>query len=152
MAAADAIGIGVGLAVLRVPLALPLASLVFLGAFVPVVGSVLAGSVAVLVALVTQGPLVALLTLILLVAVMQLESHVLQPLVLGRAVRIHPLAVILAIAVGVVLAGVVGALLAVPLVAVLNTFIGQLVRGQGPESQETLKSEVEQVGEPASLH
>jgi predicted PurR-regulated permease PerM len=149
VAAADAIGIGVGLAVLRVPLALPLASLVFLGAFVPVVGSVLAGSVAVLVALVTQGPLVAVLTLVLLVAVMQLESHVLQPLVLGRAVRVHPLAVILAIAVGVVLAGVVGALLAVPLVAVLNTFIGRLVRDEDADSQETLKPEVEQVDESA---
>ena len=94
VAGADAIGIGVGLALLQVPLALPLASLVFLGAFVPVIGSLVAGLVAVLVALVTQGPVIALATIAVLVGVMQLESHVLQPLVLGRAVKVHPLAVI----------------------------------------------------------
>ncbi|EFV13127.1 AI-2E family transporter [Segniliparus rugosus] len=145
VAAADAIGIGIGLAALRVPLALPLASLVFLGAFIPVVGSLVAGLVAVLVALVTQGPVVALLTIALLVGVMQLESHVLQPLVLGRAVKVHPLAVILAIATGVVLAGIVGALLAVPLVAVLNTFIGRLVRGEDPFPEEEPEAEEEPV-------
>ncbi|MGL6236712.1 MAG: AI-2E family transporter [Segniliparus sp.] len=136
VAAVDAIGIGVGLALLQVPLALPLASLVFLGAFVPVIGSLVAGSVAVLVALVTHGPVVALATIAVLVGVMQLESHVLQPLVLGRAVKVHPLAVILAIAAGVVMAGIIGALLAVPLVAVLNTFIGRLVRGEDLVTEE----------------
>ncbi|MDG3017198.1 AI-2E family transporter [Speluncibacter jeojiensis] len=127
VAAVDAIGIGAGLAVIGVPLALPLASLVFIGAFIPIVGAVLAGCVAVFVALVTKGLLSALLTLAIVVAVMQLEGHVLQPLLLGRAVRIHPLAVVLAITTGIVLAGIIGGLLAVPLVAVLNTAIRSLM-------------------------
>jgi predicted PurR-regulated permease PerM len=93
----DALGIGIGLAVLRIPLALPLAALVFLGAFIPVVGATLSGVVAVLVALVTHGPLSAIIVLGIVIAVQQLEGHVLQPLIMGRAVALHPLAVILAI-------------------------------------------------------
>jgi len=122
----DAVGIGIGLAILRVPLALPLAALVFLTAFIPVIGATLSGAVAVLVALVTQGPITALIVLAIVIAVQQLEGHVLQPLIMGRAVAIHPLAVILAIAAGVVLAGIIGALVAVPIVAVLNTGIRHL--------------------------
>lgn len=127
VAASDAVGIGIGLALLGVPLALPLASLVFVGAFVPVVGAVLTGFVAVLVALVTQGVVTALLALAVVIAVMQIEGHVLQPLLLGRAVRIHPLAVVLAIATGIVLAGIIGGLLAVPLVAMANTAVRSLL-------------------------
>jgi putative heme transporter len=123
----DALGIGIGLYFLDVPLAFPLAALVFLGAFVPIVGSTVSGSVAVLVALVTQGPLDALIALIIVIAVQQLEGHVLQPLIMGRAVAIHPLAVIVAIAAGVVLAGIIGALVAVPIVAVVNTAVRYLV-------------------------
>ena len=122
----DAVGIGIGLAVLRVPLALPLAALVFLGAFIPVIGATLSGTVAVLVALVTQGPITALIVLGVVIGVQQLEGHVLQPLIMGRAVAVHPLAVILAIATGVVVAGIVGALLAVPLLAVANTAVRYL--------------------------
>jgi len=122
----DALGIGLALAILRVPFALPLAALVFLGAFIPIVGATVSGIVAVLVALVTRGPFIALLVLIAVIAVQQLEGHVLQPLIMGRAVAIHPLAVIIAIAAGVVLAGIVGALVAVPVVAVLNTGIRHL--------------------------
>ena len=122
----DAVGIGLALAILRVPFALPLAALVFLGAFIPIVGATISGIVAVLVALVTRGPFVALLVLTAVIAVQQLEGHVLQPLIMGRAVAIHPLAVIIAIAGGVVLAGIVGALVAVPIVAVLNTGIRHL--------------------------
>ncbi|MGW0178579.1 AI-2E family transporter [Nocardia sp. NPDC003345] len=127
VAAVDAIGIGAGLALLGVPLALPLASLVFISAFIPIIGAFLAGFVAVFIALVTKGLVTALIVLGIIVAVMQLEGHVLQPLLLGRAVRIHPLAVVVAIAAGVVLGGIAGGLLAVPLVAVLNTAIRSLL-------------------------
>jgi len=124
----DAIGIGTGVAILQVPLALPLAALIFLGAFIPVVGATVTGVVAVLVALVTVGPVKALIVLGVVIAVQQLEGHVLQPLIMGRAVALHPLAVILSIASGVVLAGIVGGLVAVPILAVLNTAIRYLAR------------------------
>ena len=124
----DALGIGIGLFALGVPLALPLAALVFLGAFIPVVGATVTGAVAVLVALVANGPVSALIVLAIVIAVQQLEGHVLQPLIMGRAVALHPLAVILAIASGIVVAGIVGGLIAVPLLAVLNTAIRYLVR------------------------
>jgi predicted PurR-regulated permease PerM len=127
VALVDAVGIGIGLFVLRIPLALPLAALVFLGAFIPVVGATLSGVVAILVALVTKGPVSALIVLAIVIAVQQLEGHVLQPLIMGRAVALHPLAVILAIAAGIVIAGIVGGLIAVPLLAVLNTAIRYLV-------------------------
>ncbi len=127
VALVDAVGIGTGLAIMGIPLALPLASLVFLGAFVPLVGAVLSGFLAVVVALLAKGFVYALITLGLIIAVQQLEAHVLQPLVMGRAVSIHPLAIVLAIATGAVLAGIVGALLAVPLLAVLNSAIRVLI-------------------------
>ena len=122
----DAVGIGLALVILKVPFPFPLAALVFLGAFIPIVGAALSGAVAVLVALVDRGWLVALIVLAAVIAVQQLEGHVLQPLIMGRAVAIHPLAVIVAIAAGVVLAGIIGALVAVPIVAVLNTGIRHL--------------------------
>lgn len=122
----DAVGIGLAILILGVPLAFPLAALVFLGAFIPIVGATLSGAVAVLIALVGNGPVTALILLAAVIGVQQLEGHVLQPLIMGRAVAIHPLAVIVAIATGVVLAGIVGALVAVPLVAVLNTGVRRL--------------------------
>ncbi|MGQ4598040.1 AI-2E family transporter [Nocardia sp. R6R-6] len=131
VAAVDAIGIGAGLAILGVPLALPLASLVFIGAFIPIIGAFLAGFIAVFIALVTKGLVTALIVLGIIIAVMQLEGHVLQPLLLGRAVSIHPLAVVLAITAGVVIGGIAGGLLAVPFVAVMNTAIRSLL--EGPE-------------------
>lgn len=123
----DAIGIGIGLFALGVPLALPLAALVFLGAFIPVVGATISGAVACLVALVTVGPVKALILLGVVIAVQQLEGHILQPLIMGRAVALHPLAVILSIAAGVILAGIIGGLIAVPLLAVLNTAVRYLI-------------------------
>ncbi|WP_410614417.1 AI-2E family transporter [Amycolatopsis sp. lyj-109] len=129
----DAAGIGLGLVIIGVPLAAPLSTLVFLGAFVPVIGSVIAGTVAVLVALVTKGALSAVIVLAVVVGVMQVESHVLQPLLLGRAVRLHPLAVVLALAVGLVTAGIVGALLAVPLVAVFSSGVRSLTARPDPD-------------------
>jgi len=122
----DAVGIGIWLAIWRVELAFALAALVFLGAFIPIIGATLSGAVAVLVALVTRGPITALIILGGVIGVQQLEGHILQPLIMGRAVSIHPLAVILAIAAGLVIAGIIGALVAVPIVAVLNTGIRHL--------------------------
>jgi putative heme transporter len=127
VALVDAVSIGSGLAIMGIPLALPLASLIFLGAFIPVVGALVTGLLAVMVALLAKGFIYALITLGLIVAVMQLEAHVLQPLVMGRAVSIHPLAVVLGLSAGGVLAGIIGALLAVPAIAFFNSFVRVLV-------------------------
>jgi putative heme transporter len=135
VALVDAVGIGAGLAIMGIPLALPLASLVFLGAFIPLVGAVIAGFLAVVVALIAKGWIFALFALGLVIAVQQLEGHVLQPLVMGRAVSIHPLAVVLAIAAGGVTAGIVGALLAVPAVAFLNSAVRVLL-ARDPVAEE----------------
>ena len=117
-----------------IPLALPLASLVFLGAFIPLVGAVITGFLAVIVALLAKGFVYALITLGLIIAVQQLEAHVLQPLLMGRAVSIHPLAIVLALATGGVLAGIVGALLAVPVLAVLNSSI-RVLAARDPQAE-----------------
>ncbi|WP_460394257.1 AI-2E family transporter [Actinophytocola sediminis] len=140
VALVDAVGIGIGIAIVGVPLVIPLAALVFLAAFIPIIGAVVAGTVAVLIALVANGFIAALIVLAIVVGVMQLESHVLQPLLLGRAVRLHPLAVVLAIAAGLIAGGIAGALLSVPLLAVLNAGIKSLVndRGTDPEKIDVL--------------
>lgn len=127
VAIVDGAVIGIGLGILGVPLAFPLAALVFLGAFIPIIGAFVAGAFAVLVALVAKGPLIALIVLLIIVAVMQLESHILQPFLMGRAVKLHPLAVVFAIATGLLVGGIAGALLAVPLLAVLNSAIRSLL-------------------------
>lgn len=114
----DAVFIGIGLAVLGVPLALPLAVLVFFGAFVPIVGALVTGALAALVALVTQGPTTALIVLGLILVVQQIEGSVLQPILVGRTLDLHPALVIVAVTAGGTLAGIVGAFLAVPVVAV----------------------------------
>jgi predicted PurR-regulated permease PerM len=118
IALVDAIFIGVALAILRVPLALPLAVVVFIGAFVPLVGATVAGILAALIALVSNGLVTALIVLAVVVAVNQIEGDVLAPIVLGRSLRLHPLAILLALAAGTILAGIVGAILAVPFAAV----------------------------------
>ncbi|MCX4819097.1 AI-2E family transporter [Streptomyces sp. NBC_01142] len=128
----DAIFIGIGIYFLDVPMAVPLAVFIFLFAFIPLVGAVISGALAVVVALVTQGVFTALMVLIVVLAVQQLEGHVLQPFILGRAVRVHPLAVVLAVAAGGLTAGIGGAVVAVPLVAVTNTVVGYL-RAYGTE-------------------
>lgn len=142
VAIVDAVGVGIGLAIIGVPLVVPLSALVFLGAFIPIIGAVFTGAVAVLIALVTNGPIAALVVLAVLIGVMQLESHVLQPLLLGRAVKLHPLAVVLAIAGGLVTGGIAGALLAVPLLAVLNSGIRSLISDadavENPEKVDVL--------------
>ena len=122
----DAVFIGVGLYFLKVPMAVPLAVFIFLFAFIPIVGAVISGALAVVVALVTDGVFTALLALAVVLAVQQIESHVLQPFILGRLVRVHPLAVVLGVTGGSLIAGIPGAVVSVPLVAVTNTVVGYL--------------------------
>ncbi|MDO5750262.1 MAG: AI-2E family transporter [Rothia sp. (in: high G+C Gram-positive bacteria)] len=126
VAAIDAVGIGLGAAILGVPLAIPLGVLVFLGSFVPVIGALFSGAVAVLLALVALGPVQALIMLGIVLLVQQLESNILQPFIMGKAVSLHPLAVILAVAAGSILFGAAGALFAVPALALSNTVVRYL--------------------------
>jgi len=125
--------IGLAMLLLGAPLALPLAVLIFLGSFIPFVGALVAGGLAVLVTFGTQGWLIAVILLGILIVESQLEAHLLQPLIVGRYVRLHPLAVGLSFAVGTVLAGVVGAIIAVPTAAVINQ-IWPSFRGHPPRS------------------
>ncbi len=126
VAAVDAIGIMIGAVALGVPFVSAIGVLVFLGAFIPMVGAFVSGTVAVLVALVAHGPFTALLMFGVVLLVQQLEAHVLQPFLMGRFVSVHPLGVIVAIALGVIVAGIPGALIAVPLAASLNAVVQHL--------------------------
>lgn len=123
VALADAVLIGIVIAVLGVPLLLPLVALTFLGGFFPLIGAVAAGSVAALVALVSEGPVDALILVAAIIVIQQVEGDVLQPLILGRAVRLHPVAILLSLTAGAALAGIVGAFLAVPIAAVAATVL-----------------------------
>jgi putative heme transporter len=125
IALVDAVGIGLGLYLLGIPLVIPLAVLTFIGGFVPIVGATVAGFVAVMVALVSDGFVKALAVLGVVIAVQQLESNFLQPVVVGRYVQLHPAAVLLAVGAGAVLYGVAGALLAVPVTAALSVVLGR---------------------------
>jgi len=118
VAAIDAVGIGIALALIRVPFALPLALLVFVGGFVPYVGATVSGSVAVLIALAANGPIDALLVLAAVIAVQQIEGNLLEPLIVGRQVRLHPVVVVVVVFAGSLTAGIAGAVVAVPLTAV----------------------------------
>lgn len=151
VALVDAVGIAVGAAILKVPFAFAIGVLVFLFAFIPIVGALLSGAVAVLLALVSQGFGVAVIMLAVVIGVQQLESHVLQPLLLGKAVSVHPLAVILAIAAGSQIAGIVGALAAVPFAAVLNA-VGRhlLMRQSEAELEEDLEASADEGSAPAN--
>jgi len=153
VALVDAIGISIGAAVLQVPFVLAIGVLVFLGAFVPLVGATVAGAVAVLVALVDQGPVTALLMLAVIIAVQQLEAHVLQPFLLGRWVSVHPLGVIVALAAGVLVGGVAGALVAVPLVAAGNAVVQHLASHTDPgdDPGEQLAEDYEDTGREPDL-
>jgi predicted PurR-regulated permease PerM len=137
VALADAIGVTIVAAVLGVPFVLAIGVLVFLGAFIPMVGATVAGSVAVLVALVDQGPITALLMLGGVILVQQIEGHILQPFLMGRFVSVHPLGVIVAIGCGVLVAGIAGALIAVPLVAAGNAVVNHLASEDEPEDYES---------------
>lgn len=147
----DAVGISVGAAILKVPFAFAIGILVFLLAFIPILGALLSGAVAVLLALVAHGPGVALIMLAVVIGVQQLESHVLQPFLLGKAVSVHPLAVILAIATGSIIAGIVGALVAVPFAAVLNAVGKHLFSDESPvELDRELEVSADEGGAPAN--
>jgi predicted PurR-regulated permease PerM len=146
VALADAIGIMIVAAVLRVPFVAAIGVLVFLGAFVPLIGATIAGTVAILVALVDQGPLTALLMLAGVIAVQQIEGHVLQPFLMGRFVSLHPLGVIVAIGCGVLVAGIAGALIAVPLAAAGNAVVQHLAGG--PEAEQPALEAADDDAEP----
>ena len=128
----DAVGITLVAVILDVPFPAIIFLIVFLGAFIPIVGAGVSGTIAILLALVAHGPLTALLMLLGVIAVQQIESHLLQPLLLGRVMKLHPLGVILAIAAGIVLAGIVGGLIAIPTVAVLNAVGKYYLAHEGP--------------------
>lgn len=140
VAAIDAIGIGLGAAILGVPLAIPLGVLVFLGSFIPVIGALFSGAVAVLLALVALGPVQALIMLGIVLLVQQVESHILQPLIMGKAVSLHPLAVIFSVAGGSMIFGAMGALFAVPTLAVVNSVVRYLAN-RGWEHDPGLRDE-----------
>jgi predicted PurR-regulated permease PerM len=118
VALVDSFFIGLALVIMGVPLALPLAALTFIGAFIPLIGATLAGILAALVALVANGPLAALIVVIVVIVVNQLEGNFLQPVVMGQALSVHALVILLALTAGTILAGIIGAILSVPLVAV----------------------------------
>ncbi len=121
VAAIDALGIGLGAYFLGVPLAIPLGVLVFIGSFIPIIGAVVTGSIAVLVALVDQGPQTAVIMMLIILAVQQIEGNLLQPWLMSNAVSLHPVAVLVAVAAGSYLFGIIGALFAVPVTAFANT-------------------------------
>ncbi|WP_405114220.1 AI-2E family transporter [Micromonospora sp. NBC_01405] len=128
IAAIDAIGIGVSLVLLRVPLALPLALITFLGGFVPIIGATVAGAVAVLVALAAKGPTVALLALAAVITVQQVEGNLLEPLVMKRQVKLHPAVILVAVTAGTLIAGIAGAFVSVPITAVAYRVIDTVQR------------------------
>ena len=133
VAVVDAVLIGILLAVLGVPLLVPLVVLTFFGAFFPLIGATLAGIVAALVALVTEGVTDALIVGAGILVIQQIEGDVLQPLVLGRSVKLHPIVILLSLTAGAILAGIAGAFLAVPVTAV-GVAVGSYVRGANRES------------------
>jgi predicted PurR-regulated permease PerM len=150
VAAVDAIGIGLGAWILGLvfggfPLVIPIAIAVFLGSFIPVVGAVVTGAIAAFVALVYLGPVPALIMLGIVLLVQQVEGHVLQPLVMGTAVKVHALAVVFSVAAGSYIGGIAGALFAVPVVAVANIMIRTISSGSwrtnpNPTAKEILPS------------
>jgi len=137
VAGVDAVVIGGALLVMQVPLALPLAVITFIGGFIPMVGATAAGALAVLVALVSNGPVAALIILAVVVGVNQLEGNFLQPVLMGNALKVHGLVILLALTAGTILAGIVGAVLAVPLAAVgwavIKVWTGEDTAGPEPE-------------------
>ena len=136
VAAVNAVGIGLVAAFLGLPLVIPIAVIVLLASFIPVIGAIISGIIAVLIALVYAGPVQAIIMLAGVLLVHLLEAHILQPLLVGGAVKVHPLAVVLAVAAGTGIAGVPGALFAVPLIAVTNAMISAMLR-RGPSEIST---------------
>jgi putative heme transporter len=153
VALVDAIGIGLGLVILGVPLALPLAVLVFFGGLFPIVGAVVTGSLAVLVALADQGLTTALIVAGIVLAVQQLESNVLEPIILGKAIHLHPIVILAAITTGAVTIGILGAFLAVPLAAVIAEIVDELrTDGRGEDDDEPDPHDEHDDASPAERH
>ena len=155
VASIDAVGIGVGAAIIGVPLAIPIAVLVFLGSFVPIVGAIVTGALAVFIALVYLGLVPALIMLGVVLLVQQIEGHILQPLIMGTAVKIHPLAVVLAVGTGGFVGGIAGAFFAVPVVASANSMIkyvasGVWKAGDSPPSKHGLAVDHETIVPPSN--
>ena len=135
VALVDAVAIGAALLILQVPLAFPLAIIVFMTAFIPLVGATVAGILAALVALVANGPVVALIVVAVVVAVNQLEGDFLQPVVMGKSLQLHALVILMALTAGTILAGIVGAVLSVPLAAVAWAII-QVWTAEDPDLED----------------
>ncbi|HEU4666502.1 MAG TPA: AI-2E family transporter [Arthrobacter sp.] len=135
VALVDTVAIGAALLILQVPLAFPLAIIVFITAFIPLVGATVAGILAALVALVANGPVVALIVVAVVVAVNQLEGDLLQPIVMGKSLQLHALVILMALTAGTILAGIVGAVLSVPLAAVVWAII-QVWTAEDPNLQD----------------
>ncbi|AOS64863.1 AI-2E family transporter [Actinoalloteichus hymeniacidonis] len=141
VAVIDAVGIGLGLLILGVPLALPLTALVFFGAFIPLIGALVSGGAAVLVALASQGLVSALLVLGIVLLVQQIEGNVLHPWIMGRTMRLHPLAIALTLTIGLSQAGIVGGLLAVPLLTSLRAMVSSWREQPDEEKPAALSSD-----------
>ena len=135
VALVDTVAIGAALLIMQVPLAIPLAIIVFIGAFVPLVGATVAGILAALVALVANGPVVALVVVAVVIAVNQLEGDLLQPVVMGKSLQLHALVILMALTAGTILAGIIGAVLSVPLAAVAWAII-QVWTAEDPDLQD----------------
>jgi predicted PurR-regulated permease PerM len=138
---------GLTLAIVGVPLVAPLIVLIFIGAFIPLIGAIIFGGLAVLVALVTKGTTAALIILVVLIVENQLESHVLQPFVVGKHVRLHPMGIALTLAFGALLGGLPGAIFAVPLVAAVNAAVATIRGVAGPPG--LVPAEDDRAGEEA---
>jgi putative heme transporter len=133
----DALFIGLGLAITGVPLALPLAVITFFAAYVPYIGAVSAGAAAVLVALVSQGFVTALIVLGIILVVQQLEGNLVEPFIMGRALSVHPVAIVLGVVAGGVLAGIIGSIIATPVLAAASGIFGYLRERQAENEQAT---------------
>jgi putative heme transporter len=153
VAITDAAGVMIAASILRVQFVFAIGVLVFLGAFVPIVGAFVAGTVAVLVAFVDHGIVIALIMLACVVAVQQIESHVLQPFLMGRFVAIHPLGIIIAIAAGILLAGIAGALVAVPFAAAANAVVQHLASRTevGEDPEQALEEDYDETGQHVDI-
>ena len=158
VAVINAAGVGIGAAVLRVPFLVPIVVVVFLCSFVPIIGTLVSGIVPALIALVDRGPWVALAMVVIVFVVHELEAHVLQPFLMGHAVALHPLAVIVVVASGTYLFGIVGALFAVPAAALVNSVVRSLTgpelptraMGPDPEPEPAPESAQSTESEPAT--
>ncbi|WP_232549011.1 AI-2E family transporter [Propioniciclava soli] len=162
IAAVDALGIGVGAWILGVPFVIPIIALTFLLCFIPVLGALVSGALVVLIALATQGFVTALIMLVIVIAVQQLESDVLSPVLMGKAVKVHPIAVLLGVSAGSYVIGLVGALFAVPFMATVNVMANYLagrdafpVLDEGgsalTDSVRTLAGDVDDIDTPSRV-